>query len=203
MNTINATGGLRAALATVVLLAAGSVFNQAKAQVDVEVIINLPGIAILDYFSEITVNVDAAALSALAFTCNDGTAGDAIACDRGAVSFTAGAGSDLEGDGAITVSAGGSLANVNLLLENVWALRGIATGNITVAAASGTGATLTNGAASIVTSGATATPGSFAPPGLVNPQFGDVSMNLDLTNATLAGAYQGSGQTYTLTVTLP
>ncbi|RUR31950.1 hypothetical protein ELY33_06980 [Vreelandella andesensis] len=176
-----------------------------QAQVGVEVIIGMPGIAILNYNEVVEVDIPAAALTALI----GGTvAGDAQAFEEGtaAAVATENAG-ELQADFAIDVTEPTTIdfTNITLLLQNVWSVRGINNGDIEVVAAAGDQQTLTNGAASIVTSNPNVPQAAFAAPGM-NPNNafkGDVRLNLDLSDATAVGNYDGGGQsTYTLTVNL-
>ncbi len=177
---------------------------------DVEVVISMPSVAILDYYSTVTVNVTAAALGALAADCGvaTGISGDATDCNRGAIGPTNAAWNDpnLEVDFVDTPTGAATINAVPLILQDVWAIRGIHNNNIRVTTTTGAGATLSNGGASIVTS-VTGSPVAtdVAAPGLLpaNAIQGDVTLGLDLTNATLPGNYANAGNpTYTLSVTL-
>ena len=105
------------------------------------------------------------------------------------------------------------LSTVQVTLRNVWAIRsfGGATGNCSLAIADGSTLTLTNAGSSIglvsgsftvsedgATFGATRT---FADPGLVTAEVGDVRFTADFTSATIAGAYAAGGTQYVLTAT--
>lgn len=176
-----------------------------QAQVGVEVIIGMPGIAILNYHEVLEVNIPAAALTALI---GGTTAGDAQAFAEGTANATATANAGaLEADFALNVVEPSAIdfTNIPLLLQNVWSVRGINSGNIAVVAGAGDQQTLSNGTASIVTSNPNVPDAPFAAPGM-NPNnavSGDVSLALDLSNATDIGSYSGGGQsTYTLTVNL-
>ena len=207
MKTINVTSGLRAALAAVVLLATGSAFNQAKAQVAVDVDISLNGIVILYYYDTIEVNLDVAALFDL--TGCTGSLTDGSACEHGLLSGTS---LTLPGNVPVTPAPSATLGAAPLTITNAWAVRAIAssTEQVRVSITAGT-EDLENGTASIEITGATVTSGAagpgasieFAPPGLVNPRFGDVTLTLDFTNATFSGNYSSAtGEDYTLDVEL-
>ncbi|MFC7368650.1 hypothetical protein [Vreelandella zhaodongensis] len=192
------------ALASLVALGTMLPINS-QAQVGVEVIIGMPGVAILNYHEVVEVDIPAAALTALI----GGTAaGDAMAFEEGQANATAAENAgELEADFAINVTEPTNIdfTNIPLLLQNVWSVRGINNGDMEVVAGAGDQQTLTNGAASIVTSNPEVPQAAFAAPGM-NPNnavSGDVRLALDLSNATAVGNYDGGGQsTYTLTVNL-
>lgn len=180
--------------------------HDAQAQVNVDVNITLNGIVILDYYSQIDVTIPSAVLGGL-FNCT-GTVTAGQACDQGSTGALVATGNASQltatPTDVPTPGPGGSPANVPLVLEDVWAVRAIATAgqNVNVGITA-TGGPLVNGSASIAIGSPSVSPASFAPPGLVNPTYGDVTLGLNLTNATLAGTYSSvSGQDYTLNVTL-
>src|SRR5690606_21441955 len=100
--------------------------------------------------------------------------------------------------------------------QNVWAVRAIggSSTSTTVSITLGTSATLNNGTATIVlntptvsTTGGTGNGTAavtFADPGLVTAQQGDVGLTLNMANATAAGVYSTAAATgdsnYILTV---
>jgi len=199
-------------LAIASALSMGTVFGGMSVAnaADVEVVINLPSLAILDYYSDVEVNISAASLGALAADCGvaTGTSGDATDCDRGAVGPTASTFNDpnLEVDFADTPTGAAAIAAVPLILQDVWAIRGINANDIRVTATTGAGATLSNGTDNLVTSVAGSPVNTdVAAPGLLpaNAVQGDVTLSLDLSAVTTSGAYANAGSpTYTLTVTL-
>jgi hypothetical protein len=213
------------------LLAGTALFGSGNASAQnavVDLNVTLSPITILYYFSRVDVTVSSAAMANL--LCGSGAASaiyntSAANCDVGASGSLAATGSatGLTANGNIGTTPGGfNAAAVPLTLQNVWAVRAIggATANTTVSVAIGASNTLTlNGAASapkIVISNPTVstTPNvsgngttavTFADPGLVNAQPGNVSLVLDLTNATSPGTYEtnstGNGASnYILTV---
>jgi hypothetical protein len=200
-------------------IAAGlGVAPRADAQVGVQVIINLPSIGILYYRQQITVPIPASVMAQLLnlSSCpNNAGPGPNTGCPQGAisvpvanVSYTApNIVANVGLPNPLTPTPGSPPTNVPLVLQNVWAVRAIHNNNVTVTAAvNAAGVPLVNAgppASSIGIPNATATPGSFPPPGMVNPQFGDVTLNLDLTNAFVPGNYSDPDPTYTLTLALP
>ncbi|MFC3193937.1 hypothetical protein ACFODZ_06765 [Marinicella sediminis] len=158
-------------------------------QIDVDVDIDVGAITILYAFSDIDIEIDATALAVLYATgCVSGTLSEE--CDLGgddlnaSVTAVENAG-DLEATFDIGTEIGALTfdpSSVDLILENVWAVRaigGTATTEVTATLVDGT---LSDGATSVITiNTATATPASFTDPGLGTPEIGDVTLNLDLT----------------------
>lgn len=196
-------------------LASLGLVTSANAQnnVDVDIVIGGGGIAILNYYSAIEVNIDSADLADLVSPTCSPTAGIAN-CDEGSsgsLTATAGGGG-LTADGNLTVSGGADLSAVNLDLDNVWAVRSIGGGpNTTVSVALGGGTSLSNGSSAIdvndvlVYSDSVATPGAsvqFADPGLSsnNAERGGIRLELDLSGAAVEGTYSAASSTYTITV---
>jgi hypothetical protein len=195
--------GFAAALALV--LFAPTVQAQAVGATDID--ITIPDIVILHYFSSVSVEIDGAEMGAfLTGTSSAAQAGSEAPVSVGPGGFTQN----------LNINPTGLTGNPSaavLTLENAWAVRAISGGASTQTrvAIANTGGTLDRPApstASITIStvgvndgdgGATGLTADFAVPGLVNPEFGDVQLTLDLTSATEAGAYTG-GQ-YTLTAT--
>lgn len=198
----------RASLASLLIASLASFAPSSQAQVSVDVNVTLDGIVILDYYNEVNISIPSAALFSLT-GCT--ASGGVNQCPQGAVSATAtmASGQLVAPTTAVPLAPvnGVPLTAVPLLLENVWAVRAIATAaqqvNVQVAIPGGS-STLNNAGASMVLSlGSGINPVSFAPPGLVAPRWGDVSLQLDLSQATLAGQYSSaSGTDYTLTATL-
>lgn len=200
------------ALAAAVGAALGGA-EPAQAQVGVHVIINLPSIGILYYRQQITVNIPTTALAPLysnATACpNNAGVGPNTGCPQGAVTAspvtytapnivaTVGLPSPLNPTPAVP-------NNIPLVLDDVWAVRAIHNNNVTVTAAvNAAGTPLINGGSSIGIVSATATPGSFPAPGMVNAQVGDVTLGLDLTFAITPGNHSDPDPTYILTLALP
>lgn len=164
--------------------------------------INMPGVIVLHYFSQIDVTVPAGDIQTLL--------GLGASVDQGTKAVTA---ASLSGNAGLTPTAANSIASVDLTLLNAWAVRaiGIAGGasvNVAIAVTDATlghtglgTETITINSAAVKT-GASAFGASvaFASPGFVTAALGDVRLNLNLENATLQGDYT-TGQ-YTLTVTL-
>ncbi|GAA0712188.1 hypothetical protein [Dokdonella soli] len=215
---IKLAGALALALGGIVAAATPRVSS--AADVAVNVTIN-NGITILYYYSTLNVTIDASTLGAGIAGCVAGTVAQTLNCDRGAstVAATVTGGQFVAPFTAVTTPMTGlTPAAMPLVLQNVWAVRALggASANTTVTAAVGTNTTLKNGAASILVnnnigiatgtaptlSGGASANVVFPDPGLANPVTGSVIMSLDLTNATTAGTYTGTGaQQYTIAVT--
>lgn len=199
----------RSTVAAALALSMAAVAPSAQAQVAVDVNINLEGIVILYYYDVINVTIDAAALGGLfgLGSCS-GSVTAGVACSQsdrtGTATFAGGQLNLPNAPFAATPAPGTPPANVPLFLENVWAVRAIANAGQQVQVSVAAGADpLLNGAAQITLTGASVSPASFAPPGLVNPQYGSVTLGLNLTGATAAGVYSSaSGTDYTLNVEL-
>jgi hypothetical protein len=215
--------GASFAFACAAFLGTGTAHAQ-NAVVDLNV--TLSPITLLYYFSTVNVTVPSSAMAGL--LCGSGTLSgiystSAANCDLGATGAlnATGSGAGLTANGAIgTNPAGFSGAAVPLTLQNVWAVRAIggASGNTTVGISLGTSATLTlsGGTETIeistplvsttpVVSGNNTNAVTFADPGLVTAQQGNVALTLDMSNATAAGVYSTSAaatgdSNYVLTV---
>ncbi len=185
----------------VALLSPSLALAQATVSASTAVNINLPNIVILHYFSTVNVALDAATLTPLLTATNPIDEG--VATTATTLNFDLGMAADP--------LSGGNAAALPLTLRNAWAVRsigstGAAAANVAVAL---TTATLTNGAASITlltplasadgTNFAATT--TFANPGLVNPEYGDIRVSLNLTSANLAGNYTGGVINITATST--
>ena len=180
----------------------------------VDLNVTLSPVTLLYYFSTVNVTVPSSAMAGM--LCGSGTVGaiyatSAANCDLGATGVlnATGSGAGLTANGAIgTNPAGFSGAAVPLTLQNVWAVRAIGgtSGNTTVGVSLGTSAILTRtgGTETIVLSAplVSTTPNvsgsgtaavTFADPGLVTAQQGNVALTLNMTNATVAGLYSTSG----------
>jgi hypothetical protein len=215
--------GASFAFACAAFLGSGTAHAQ-NAVVDLNV--TLSPITMLYYVSTVNVTVPSSAMAGM--LCGTGTASaiyntSASNCDHG-ISGTlnaTGSGTGLTANGAIgTNPAGFSGAAVPLLLQNVWAVRAIGgtSANTTVSISLGSSNTLTRtgGTETIVisaplvsttpaVSGNNTTAVTFLDPGLVTAQQGNVSLTLNMTNATAAGLYSTTAATsgdsnYTLTV---
>lgn len=181
------------------------------------------GITILYYESALNVSIDASALGASIAGCVAGAVAQTLHCDRGASAVTA---TTLTGGQLVagfvpvtTPFTGVTPTAMPLVLQNVWAVRALGGSNATTAVTAGVGTntTLKNGATATILlnnnigiatgtaptlAGAATATTTFADPGLANPVTGSVILSLDLTNATIAGAYVGTGaQQYTIAVT--
>ena len=170
------------------LLFSSSAHAQATGATDID--ITLQGIVILHYFTDIDVTMSAAELGAyLTGTAGDSSIGEGTASGNGFNPDLAMSPSALTGDPSAAL----------LTLQNSWAVRAIGnSGANTQVSISLTDDTLTHPdgdtitiTSATVSSGAVG-PGAsiqFAPPGLFIPRRGNVLLTLDLSSATVAGAY--------------
>lgn len=181
----------------------------AEAQVSVDVDITLQGITILHYFSNLDVTIDSTALAQML-----GYAGTEVdeGVPSGAItvsSFPFSGDADLATD--ITAPTGDPSA-VDLTIANAWAVRSITaagTNTVTTAITDGTLSHSVQGAGTdIDISNARVSDGvstgasiQFNSPGLVNPVFGDVILELDMSTATHTGEYQDG--VFTLVASTP
>lgn len=202
---------LAGALALPLAFGAGS----ASAQVSVDVNVTLEGIVILNYFNVIDVTIPATIWGGIFNApCANATLPSAgVACpegNAGALTVT-GSGSGITATRGPWTPIGSAtpLNNLPLTLANVWAVRAIANaggGNVQVAVTTSSDPLVhsAGGGVQITFAGTpSATPATFAAPGLVTPQFGNVNLGLNMTAATRAGLYSSTaGTDYTLSVTL-
>ena len=155
--------------------------------------VRLQPIVVLDYYSEIDLNINSTALQTLVGT-PAGQAATAITATAGGAALTA--------DAAITPSAV-NLSAVQLTINNAWAVRSISTpstGSTTVTiglnAAAGTTATLTGVVDTASTIGLSNPGTSFAGltggTGFASPVKGDVKMTMNLSTAKSADNYAGA-----------
>ena len=190
--------------ALTLLLCSAPVHAQAVGATDID--ITIPDIVILHYFSSVSVSIDGADLGNFL----TGNPGAAQTFNEGTVSV--GPRGFTQNLNITPTGLTGNPAAAVLTLENAWAVRAISGGASTQTqlAIVNTGGSMDRPAPSTATitmgvavndgdGGASAATIQFAVPGLVNPEYGDVELTLDLTGATEAGQYSG-GQ-YTLTAT--
>lgn len=161
---------------------------QATATGGTDIDIQLPETVILHYFSNVDVTIDSnALLSWLGYASN--------VIDEGTASGT-GTTVDL----AMAATNPNALTAYDLTLSNAWAVRSLHTdaGGDTQVEISITDATLDNAGGTTITinsggvqanGGGFAVTAQFASPGLETPQYGDVRLSLDLSNATMSGSY--------------
>jgi hypothetical protein len=210
MSITNPTHGSHAWQVAALLIAATLVtVPSATAQVSVDVDITLQGITILQYYSNLDVTIDSTALAQMlgygGTEVDEGTPSGAITVSA----FPFSGDADLPTD--ITAPSGDPSA-VDLTIENAWAVRSITaagTNTVTTAITDGTLSHSVQGAGTdILISNARVSDGvstgasiQFASPGLVNPRFGDVILELDLTTATHTGEYQDG--VFTLVASTP
>jgi len=188
-------------LVAITALLASALPFQAKAKANVDVIIDLPSIAILNYVSEVTVTIPVDAFGKLI----DGiAAGDGIALAESAqpaIALTDG--SRLQADLSISITKPTvDFTSLDLVLKNAWAVRAIHKDDVEVKAELGKGNLLKNGSSKIEVTAVTNPDKPFPAPGLGTPKYGDVQLTLDLSNATAPGAHSATAPTYTLKVNL-
>lgn len=172
--------------------------QDAEAQVNVDVDVTLQGITILHYYSNIDVTIDSTALAQMlgyaGTEVDEGTPSGAITVSAHPFSGDA----DLPTD--ITAPTNDPSA-VDLTIQNVWAVRSITAAGTNTVTTTITDAvmshTVQGAGTDIGISNARVTDGvstgasiQFNSPGLVNPQFGDVILELDMTTATHTGTYE-------------
>ena len=167
---------------------------QATGATDID--ITLEGIIVLHYFSAVQVTIDSADMATFL--------GIGPAVDEGSSGGTATlVGTDFDIDlNIVPTDPVNDPTSANLVLRNAWAVRALsAPGTDIGVTGSVTGNPLGHdggGGEFIDITSATASPASFASPGLVLPQYGDVTLVLDFASATAAGLYDNGGE-YTLT----
>lgn len=191
-------------LAALALAAVLGTAQPANAQSDVNIDITLEGITILHYYSNLDVTIDATALGQMLAPLTS------PAYDEGTEALTVSA-SPFSGTIASALTAPGSDPSaVDLTIVNAWAVRSITaagTNTVTTAITDGTLSHPSGGDILIsnarVTDGVQAAAASvqFGSPGLVNPEFGDVVLELDMSTAIRAGEYQDG--VFTLTASTP
>jgi|KNS7NT10metaT_FD_contig_51_1017930_length_664_multi_6_in_0_out_0_1 hypothetical protein len=182
---------ITASAMTAALLGAPLASQAATGQTDVT--FNLPGIVILHYASDITVQIPASYFG-----------GADQAFDDSAPKTLTG----LTVNAAVDVSGGPADALINAAtatIQNAWAVRSLSsTGNSQVAitldtaTATGTAGSITVSNPQVSADGSTfGANASFTSPGLLssNAEFGDVSLDLDMSAATSAGDFTGAQYT--------
>lgn len=202
---------MKRTLTLCILLAAAALLmpSQAAAQVNVDIDITLQGVTILHYYSNLDVTIDSTALTQMlgyaGTTVDEGVPSAAITVSA----FPFSGDADLPTD--ITAPTNDPSA-VDLTIQNVWAVRSITaagTNTVTTAITDGTLSHSVQGAGTdILISNARVTDGvstgasiQFNSPGLINPQYGDVILELDMSTATYTGDYVDG--VFTLQATTP
>jgi hypothetical protein len=178
----------------------------AAQQGPVDIDITLGSVVILHYFQNLDVTLDATALAQMlgygGTSVPEGTA-DPITISAWPFSGDA----NLQ---AHITNPTHDPAAVDLTIQNVWSVRSNTvngTNSVTIAITDGTlthssGRTITMSNGRVNTLGGTpAATITFPSPGMANPQYGDVILQLDLSNATRAGEYADG--TFTLTASAP
>lgn len=182
---------ITASAMTAALLGAPLASQAATGQTDVT--FTLPGIVILHYASDITVEIPASYFGGA----------DQDFDDSAAKTLTS-----LDDDANVDVSGGPADADINAAtstIRNAWAVRSLSTsGNSQVAitldtaTASGPSGSITVSNPQVSADGSTfGATTTFSSPGLLssNAEFGDVSLDLDMSGATSAGDFTGAQYT--------
>ncbi len=185
----------------------------ASAQQQADVDIDMNGVVILHYFSQLNLTIPAATVTAwLNATADQGARADSLSN----TGVTLGRDVDIVNNGAdMTVDPRGN--RVVMHLNNVWAVRSINNSGsqtqVAIAKSAGTVRlvhAVDNSKRIVVrntrirtSGGSWGTSTAFGPTGLFNPIVGDVRLRLNFNRATLAGTYSvaGAGAVYTLTAT--
>lgn len=194
---------IAAAVLAFTLSAGAPTDARAQANGQIGVSIGFPPLIILYYFSNLDVTITEAALASYL------TNGAGPAFDEGNVSVTlthtAGTSFD-EQDAAISPAPlSGSMTDAFVVIRNAWAVRSVgrAAGgdtqvsmqSIDTATLSGSaGGTMNMDGVAVRLAGDTGTGAlnvTWAPLGVSTPQFGDVVIELDMSNATTEGTYSG------------
>jgi hypothetical protein len=163
----------------------------------------LQPVLVLDYYQQIDLTVNSAALTTLAGT-------SANLSDSKAITASA-SGTALTGDAALSTS-GASLSNVSLTLNNVWSVRSILAKSSTTTVAIGLGATSSGSTATLTAGTDTSSTIGLSNPGTTStvpnggtgfatPVYGNVTMTMDLSNAKTADTYSGGNIYITATST--
>lgn len=172
---------------------------QAQAVGNVQVHVTVPGVLQLRYYSDLTINVSANDFAQLVFGGPEG------ADDAGAATVDS-----WSGDAAINAIALGGSNTTTQAIQNAWMVRAVgnphAGNNLRVEVALNAGAaTLANNSGAgfgsmDITSVQTQLNGGagfansveFTSAGPGNPQYGDIQLGLDFSNASHAGTYENT-----------
>lgn len=176
-------------------------WHQAQAQAigQTAVSINFPDIVILNYFSDLTLNFTAGAITA------------ETPVDEGSASPSADLAATASFDANVDGTTGGPTipSTVAVTISNAWAIRGISTdGDITVAGTLDT-ASATSGTSTATASALTVQSGALGPaasisvpaPGFATRTRGDVVFSLDISGVTTAETH--TGMQYTISASAP
>jgi len=193
-----------ALLAVVAMLVAPATDARAQATGTVNVSVDFPSLVILYYFSDIDVTITEPVLASYL---TDG-AGDAINESSVAVSASHTSPATLFDDFDAAMSPTplvNSISDVFVPLQNAWAVRSIGRPggtNTQVDIQSVTPSLTGSNGGAMNLDGVTLRPSggvgigsatvSFLPAGLLNPQMGDIVLELDITGATTEGSYTGA-----------
>ena len=189
-------------LATLLLAALPGVPAQA-APAATQFQVTLQPVTLLYYYSAIELNIDAAMLSKLATP----AAGTRLPA-KALTASTSGA--MLSANAAITPGRANPMTNVQLTIDNAWAVRALGSRNaktrVSARFQSGSTATLngpSGSGASIVLRGLGVTPTRFTPTGLGAAQTrnGALRMRMNLSKAKAAGSYGNAVIVITATTT--
>ena len=159
--------------------------------------INFPEVVVLHYWTDLTMSISQDNL--LNYVTGSNGSGGGLALND-----TGGAGNldnSFTGDANVTTTvSGGSLSAAQVLIQNAWAVRALTDGTQVQVELTSVPTQLAGTSTNIpVSAFYTSTGGvgtsdtvTFNSPGLLNPEFGDVSFTMNFSSATEAGDYTGS-----------
>ncbi|MDX1388366.1 MAG: hypothetical protein R3344_04205 [Acidobacteriota bacterium] len=183
-----------AVLAATLMLTLTAPVAQAQPVGTTDIDITLPDIVILHYFTDVDISITADALG----TFLTGVAGDQVFSEGVAAPAAGGFTQDL-GIGPSALPGPGDPSAALLTLQNAWAVRSISLAGstdttLTIAVTDPTlthsgGGTITITSAAVDDGTSNGASISFAAPGLVNAEVGDVELTLNLTSADAGGDY--------------
>lgn len=176
---------------------------------DVRARISIPGQVIVDYWSVLTINIPAAELSAAMYPSHTETLGGTLGGRaRNASSVDLDVtfqNPQFEGDAVITPSGDAlPLSQVDVLVQNAYVVRANRTATLITTLGSGT--TLNNPAGgNIGVVSVTPSLVNIQALGLgqANAQYGNITLRLNLVNASHAGTYENAQPTFTYSINLP
>jgi hypothetical protein len=161
--------------------------------------IAFPSVVVLHYWSTLNMTLSTADLTDFLI---GNTTGEDDRGTKGSVTISNNAGT-LEANADITTTAS-DVTGITLHIQNAWAVRAVGTAalpNVTMSFTASSASLTGPGANSIAASNyyvgtgggvPSAATVSFAAPGLVNPEIGDIAFDMDLTGAGQSGSYSGS-----------
>ncbi|NKB89656.1 MAG: hypothetical protein GKS06_15675 [Acidobacteria bacterium] len=165
--------------------------------------ISFPNVVVLHYWSQLNMAISTNDLTSLLIGNTSGDSDEGTAPASGTISITDNSGT-LEADANISYSSATDVSDITLHIQNAWAVRAVGGSGEEVqmsftassSSLSGpTGNSIDVNNYFVGASGGSAPSSStynFTPPGLVNPEVGDIALELDMTDAEESGNYTGS-----------